>query len=77
MAAPEDQAGPVSTPLAGGGKLPFWGKPGGWLGRLGMDGLESMRGRAGPLPLPPGGMLCELTRPTPLTLALADQFCTL
>jgi hypothetical protein len=30
-----------------------------------------MRGRAGPLPLPPGGMFCEFTRPYPtLTLAM-------
>jgi hypothetical protein len=49
---------------------PFCGKPAGQLGLLEMDCDEGVRGRTGPLPLPPGGMFCEFTRPYP-TLAVA------
>jgi hypothetical protein len=64
------RAGSESASSAGGGARPFCGKPAGQLGLLEMDGDEGVRGRTGPLPLPPGGMFCEFTRPYP-TLAVA------
>jgi hypothetical protein len=65
LAEPGERAGAESAPLTGGGKRPFCGKPAGQSGRFETEGFAGMRGRAGPLPLPPGGMLCEFTRPTP------------
>jgi hypothetical protein len=71
LAEPGERAGAESAPLKGGGKRPFCGKPAGQSGRFETEGFAGMRGRAGPLPLPPGGMLCEFTRPYPaLTLAM-------
>ena len=42
-----------------------WERPAGQFERFETAGREGIRGRCGPLPLPPGGMLCELTPPTP------------
>jgi hypothetical protein len=65
LAAPDDQVCSDSRLAAGSGKRPFWREPAGQFGRFETDEAEGVRGPAGPLPLPPGGMLCEFTRPTP------------
>jgi hypothetical protein len=64
------RAGAESASSVAGGMRPFCGKPPGQLGLVEMDGDEGVRGRTGPLPLLPGGMFCEFTRPYP-TLAVA------